>query len=152
SYDVRYANPYLSLDWPSASFGVGYFRANHPLPDTYDDEALHGTWNHASGHVRFGKPNFYFSAAYLEETPIAAGGNVTLGFGKAWRKTHAWLGTGAIPFDHFGLVAKADFRVARGLGIGATGRLGSSAGVSENTISLRLSYLFTRGDSARGGY
>jgi hypothetical protein len=152
SYNARYVNPYLSLDWPSISLGVGYFRANHPLPETYDDEALHGTWNHASGHVRFGRPNFYFSAAYLEEMPIAAAGDVALGFGKAWRKSHVWLGTGAIPFDHFGLVAKADFRIAGGLAVGGTGRLGSSQGVSENTISLRISYLMTRADSARTGY
>jgi len=152
SYHVRYVNPYVSFDEPAISFGLGYFRADHPLPETYDDEAMHGTWNHGSGHVRVGTPKLYFSAAYLEETPIAASGYVTLGLGKAWRRTHAWLGTGGIPFDHLGLVAKADFRIAGGLAIGGTGRLGSSGGVSENSFGLRISYLLTRGDSARAGY
>jgi len=141
---TRYVNPFLSFDWPLASIGAGYVHGDREFPD--DDGDLADV--KASGHVRFGKPSFYFTASYFEGVPIATGGYAAAGFGKEWPKVHAWLGIGGLPHDKAGLITNVDYKFGGRFALGATGRLGSSEGVSENAFSVGISYQWAHGSGS----
>ena len=141
---TQYVNPYLSADWPKFSFGAGWVFANHPFPEGGGD-SLDGS---VSAHIRVGKAKTYFSASYFEDAPLATLGYLTMGLGGGGRKLHLWGGIGVLPYDNFGFVSRVDYRVSGGLSIGASGRLGSSEGVSENAFAFRFSYRWSRGDAA----
>lgn len=133
---TRYVNPFLSLDWPGFSVGAGYLHGDRGFPDEGGDSID----AKVSGHVRIGKPKFYFTASYFEGVPIATAGYAAAGFGKEWPKVHVWLGVGGLLQDKAGFITSVDYKVGGGLALGATGRLGSSEGISENAFALGLSY------------
>ena len=133
---THYANPFLSLDSPLFSIGAGWVHGDRPFPDD-EGESMDGT---TSGHVRIGKPKIYFSASYFEGVPLIATGYVEAGLGKEWRKVHVWAGIAGLPYDNAGLATRVNYRVASGLTLDGTGRLGSSEGISENAFALGLSY------------
>lgn len=138
---IRYANPFVSFDWPMFSIGVGLVRANSAFPFR-DGDGIDGT---VSGHIRIGKPKTYFSAGYFEEVPLATPGFMTAGFGGGGRKLQLWFGAGIAPYDVVGFVATADYRIGGGIALGATGRLGGTQGISENAFAFRLSYQWSHG-------
>ena len=136
---VRYVNPYLTLELPGFSISNGWFHSNRPPPRISDETVEDAPFNTFSGHIRTGKKG-YWSVSYLEGLPVATGGYVQTGFGVNDGDFHIWGGTGLDPHDRPGLVANIDVRVVGGLSVGATGRLGSSGGVSESGFALALSY------------
>lgn len=138
---TRYVNPYLSLDWTGFSIGAGWLHGDGPIPENGDGN----NDTSVSGHIRIGKAKKYFALSYFEDVPLATAGYATAGFGGGGRKFHMWLGTGVIPYDHFGFVGRFDYRLAGGLSLGVTGRLGGSESISENAFALRLSYLWSHG-------
>jgi hypothetical protein len=138
---TRYVNPYLSADWPGFSIGVGWVFGNHPFPESDGDS----TGGSVSAHFRIGKAKKYFTLSYFEDVPLLTPGYLTAGFGGGGRKLHLWFGVGAIPYDNFGFVSRIDYRVAGGLSLGGTGRLGGSESINEHAFALRLSYLWNHG-------
>jgi hypothetical protein len=139
SVSARYINPYLSLDWGGFSVGGGWVRSDSRLPDGGGQDYIGVPSSTVSGHVRIGN-RVYWSVSYLEGVPLATGGYAQTGVGVRGRRLDFWIGAGAVPQDAPGLVARADVRVVRGLSLGATGRLGSSEGISENAFAFSLSY------------
>jgi hypothetical protein len=150
--DIHYANPYISMDWPSASIGVGFLHGDRDLPDDEEDPFelspsgnIHQ--NAPSGHLRFGRP-FYVSVSMFEDVPLLASGYGAIGLGHAGRKLHLWAGTGGVPYEHWGFVTKADYAVSGGLSLGATGRLGKAEGISESAFAFGFSYQWAGGAGA----
>jgi hypothetical protein len=136
---VRYVNPYVAVEGPGFSVGSGWLHADRQLPEA-DDQGIDGEpFNSFSGHLRTGKKG-YWSVSYFEGLPITTGGYLQTGFGWDEGDFHIWGGTGLKPQDRPGLVASMDLRIVGGLSVGASGRLGSSGGVSESGFALALSY------------
>ena len=132
--DVRYVNPYASLEWPGFSIGGGFVKANGPFPD--EDQGFAQT---ASGHIRFGTST-YFEMSFFEAVPLITTGYAQVGLGHHFPRADLWIGTAAVPHDHPGLVTRGEYRLGDRLGVGGTLRLGSSQGVSENAFALSLSH------------
>jgi hypothetical protein len=139
SVTLRYVNPYVSLDWSGFSIGGGWVRSDRRLPDGGGEDYLPMPENTGSAHIRVGK-KVYWSLSYLEGVPLATGGYGQTGLGVREGRLDFWLGAGVVPQDRPGFVVRADLRVAGGLSLGATGRLGSSEGISENAFAVSLSY------------
>ena len=135
--DLKYVNPYASLEWPGISIGGGWVKANGPFPD--EDEGFDET---VSGHIRLGKRT-YFEMSFFEGVPLITAGYAQIGIGHRMPRADLWLGTAAVPHDHFGLVTRGEYRFGDRLGVGGTLRLGGSQGISENAFALSLSYRFT---------
>lgn len=133
--DVRYVNPYLSMDWTGFSIGGGWVRGNRHFPE--EDFSQTG-----SGHIRIGKKT-YFEASFFEAVPLVTSGYAQMGLGHRWPRADIWMGVGAVPQDQVGFVGRAQYRIRNRLGLGGTLRLGSSEGISENAFALSLSYRFT---------
>ena len=137
SPDVKYVNPYASLEWPVISIGGGLVKADGPFPD--EDEQFDQT---ASGHLRLGRST-YFEMSFFEAVPLITAGYAQIGLGRRMPRADLWVGTAVVPHDHFGLVTRGEYRFGDRLGLGGTLRLGSSQGISENAFALSLSYRFT---------
>ena len=133
--ELRYVNPYLSLEWPGFSIGGGYVSANRHFPE----EEFSTT---ASGHIRIGKKT-YFEMSFFEGVPLLTAGYAQMGLGFRLPKADLWIGMADVPQDKPGLVTRGEYRIGDRLGIGGTARLGSSEGVSESGFALSLSYRFT---------
>ena len=133
--DVRYVNPYLSMDWPGFSIGGGWVRGNHHFPEEDFSQT-------ASGHIRIGKKT-YFETSFFEAVPLVTSGYAQMGFGHRLPRADLWVGVGAVPQDQVGFVARGQYRIGNRLGLGGTLRLGGSEGISENAFALSLSYRFT---------
>ena len=135
AYDMEYVNPYASLEWPSFSIGGGWVKGNAPFPDEDFEEV-------GSGHIRLGAPT-YFEVSFFEAVPLLTTGYAQIGLGHHLPRADLWVGTAAVPHDHFALVTRGEYRFGDRLGVGGTFRLGSSQGISENGFAISLSYRFT---------
>jgi len=133
--DVRYVNPYLSMDWPAFSIGGGWARGSRHFPEEDFSQTV-------SGHIRIGKKT-YFEASFFEAVPLVTAGYAQTGLGHRWPRADLWIGVGAVPQDQVGLVARGQYRIGNRLGLGGTLRLGGSEGISENAFAVSLSYRFT---------
>jgi len=134
-----YINPELSLEWEYFGIGAGFFSAQK---DLYWRD-IGPARNFPSGHLRIGEPRFYFSTHLMESVPLYSGGGyLNLGIGrKASRKFSYWLGWGINgPYDTGGFLIKTDFEFTKNWQLNLAGRLGGSQGISENAVSLGLSY------------
>ena len=134
-----YFNPDMALDWKYFGIGAGFFSSQK---DLYWRD-IGPARNFPSGHIRIGSPRFYFLAHLMESVPLYSGGgylNLGLG-GKVSRKVSYWLGLGIIgPYDTEGFLVKTDFEFAKNWQLNLAGRWGGSQGISENAVSLGLSY------------
>ncbi len=134
-----YFNPDFAFEWEYFGIGAGFFSSQK---DLYWRD-LGTARNFPSGHLRIGNPRFYFSAHLMESVPLYSGGGyLDLGVGgKASRKVSYWLGLSIIgPYDTNGFLIKTDFEFAKNWQLNLAGRLGRSQGISENAVSLGLSY------------
>lgn len=136
-----YFNPDLALDWKYFGIGTGFFSAQKDL--YWRDIGIGHARKFPSGHIRVGNTRFYFSAHLMESVPLYSGGgylNSGIG-GKVSRNVSYWLGWGITgPYDANGFLIKTDFEFKKNWQINLAGRLGRSQGISENAVSLGLSY------------
>ncbi len=140
-------NPHVGLERKSIGLGVGLVTpsGNRRLDDI--------DITPASGHLRIGNPRgTNVSFHLMEDEPVYSGGGtfVTRFSMPVGSRLRPWVGVGAAdPFDRAAFLAGSEVQISPGLSMNVGGRLGSSEGLSENSIRAGLSYAWTH---ARYGY
>jgi hypothetical protein len=142
-------NPYVALEWTGVGLGAGVVPNHKPRirywADTYSYGDVEFDVLPFSGHLRLGdRGKAYFSVHVFEDAPVASGGGAArIGLGiHAAERADLWLGvSGLDPYDQAGFLAKADIRVSPNLSLTATGRIGSSVGLSENAGAIGFKFI-----------
>jgi hypothetical protein len=137
-------NPFANIESKYFALGGGYFWANHSLTARNDVEID----SPISGYLRLGnRRSLYFSSSFLHEIPLYTSGYFQLGLGSGKNPNiDWWLGSSLLgPYDGVGLLAKANIRLHRSLYLNLLTRVGQSEGVSENAVSLGLTYQLENG-------
>lgn len=84
---------------------------------------------------------FYLDMSLFHKDPLISSGYFKIGVGaRLGSRFHAWTGLGTRPYDAADFVIITETRVSNRFYINAMGRVGDSAGISENAFNLGLSY------------
>lgn len=136
--EIFTVNPFINAEWKNFAIGGGAFWANRPTFYNNDNSLGHfGSWYIRIGNIR----SFYIDISLLHTTPVFSGSCFKSGLG--FRSNHnidLWFGIGYQPYDNIGFIAKTNIPIQPHLFLDALYRLGGSEGVSENAISLGLTY------------